>query len=88
MVAAAGGGIPEMVEDGQSGILVPANDPPSLGRKLSEVLNDADLALRLAEGGRKRVLGFTADRMVERTLEVYEEVLAERRRMRPSRSAR
>jgi glycosyltransferase involved in cell wall biosynthesis len=80
VVAAAGGGIPEMVEDGQSGILVPADDPSSLGRKISEVLSDADLALQLAEGGRKRVRVFTAARMVERTLEVYEGVLAERRR--------
>ena len=77
VVAANGGGIPEMVEDMKSGILVPANDPQSLGRKIHDVLHDADLARRLAEGGRQRISEFSADRMVERTLAVYEDVLAD-----------
>jgi len=75
VVGADGGGIPEMVEDGVSGLLVPAGDTEALGRALGSVLEDPDLAKKLTEGELKRVEAFHVDRMVERTLAVYEEVL-------------
>ena len=78
VVAAAAGGIPEMVEDMKSGILVPAADTRALGDRIVEVLRDAELARRLAEGGKRRIGEFSADRMVERTVTVYEDVLAGR----------
>ena len=71
VVAAAGGGIAEMVEDGVSGLLVPPGEVDALARAWSAVLNDPERAARLAEGGRRRVERFTAERMVEGTLEVY-----------------
>jgi glycosyltransferase involved in cell wall biosynthesis len=79
VVAAAGGGIPEMVEPEISGLLVPPGDPPALARALGRVLGDRDLARRLGAGGKTRVREFTASRMVEETAAVYEAVLAERK---------
>lgn len=76
VVAAAGGGIPEMVEDMESGILVPAGDTRTLGEKIVEVLRDGELTRRLVDGGKRRCREFSADRMVERTLAVYEDVVA------------
>jgi len=76
VVAAAGGGIPEMVEDGASGLLVPPGRPVELARALERVLVDPDLAADLVRGGRGRVEAFTAERMVEATLAVYESITA------------
>ncbi len=75
VVASAGGGIPEMVEDGVSGLLAPPGRPGSLAAALERVLGDSDLAETLRRGGRRRVGDFTAARMVEATLAVYESII-------------
>lgn len=71
VVAARAGGIPEMVEPEISGLLVPPGDPHALARALGRVLESPDLAARLRDGGSRRVEEFSAERMVERTIEVY-----------------
>lgn len=76
VVATLGGGIPEMVVDGECGLLAPAGDPEALRVLLLRVLTDRSLAGRLVAGGRERITGFTADRMVEKTLGVYEDTLS------------
>ena len=75
VVASAGGGIPEMVEDGVSGLLVPPGRPEALAAALERVLGNPDLAETLRRGGRRRVGDFTAARMVEATLAVYESII-------------
>jgi glycosyltransferase involved in cell wall biosynthesis len=75
VVATAAGGIPEAVEDGVTGRLVPARDHEALAGALLELLTDPERARLLGEAGRARFLDrFTADRMVEDTLRVYEEL--------------
>lgn len=49
------GGIPDIVEDGRTGILVPAGDPEALADALVRVLGDPALAKRLGEAGRDAV---------------------------------
>lgn len=71
VVGTRAGGIPEMVEDGRSGLLVAPGTPAELGRALARVLRDGDLAARLARGARRRVEDFTARRMVRGTEAVY-----------------
>lgn len=48
-------GIPELVLDGQTGLLVPERDAAALARAIGHVLRDPDTARRLAEAGRARV---------------------------------
>jgi len=48
-------GIPEAVEDGATGLLVPERDPAALAAALRRLLDDAALRVRLAEGARARV---------------------------------
>jgi glycosyltransferase involved in cell wall biosynthesis len=73
VVATAAGGIPEAVEHGVTGLVVPVRRPDALARALLEVLEDGDLRRRLGAAGRARFLErFTADRMVEETLRVYQ----------------
>lgn len=54
VVAAAVEGPSWLIRDGDSGLLVPAEDAAALAAALSRVLNDPALARRLAEGGRAR----------------------------------
>jgi glycosyltransferase involved in cell wall biosynthesis len=76
VVATRAGGIPEMVEDAVSGLLVPPDDPEALAGALRRVLNDAALRAGLIRGAAGRLGEFTADRMVEGTLAVYHSVLS------------
>jgi len=48
-------GIPEVVANGDTGLLVPPRDPPALAAALLTVLRDAALAARLGQAGRQRV---------------------------------
>jgi glycosyltransferase involved in cell wall biosynthesis len=74
VVATAAGGIPEAVEDGVSGRVVPARNPAALADALLEVLGSPDLQRQMGAAGRARFeRSFTADRMVEGTLAVYAE---------------
>ncbi len=74
VVATAAGGIPEAVEDGVSGRLVPPGDPAALADALAAVLQDEAGRRALGSEGRRRFLErFTTERMVEDTLAVLRE---------------
>jgi L-malate glycosyltransferase len=73
VVASAVGGIPEVVETEVTGLLVPPRDATALGAAIVRLLRDSSEAARLAQAGRARVeASFTADRMVQQTLGVYQ----------------
>jgi glycosyltransferase involved in cell wall biosynthesis len=73
VVATAAGGIPEAVEDGVTGRVVPVRDPAALADALVETLDDAARARALGDAGRRRFeQRFTADRMVDATLSAYD----------------
>jgi glycosyltransferase involved in cell wall biosynthesis len=55
VVATAVGGIPEVVIDRQTGLLVPVDDPAALAARLEELRRDAGLRARLRENGLERV---------------------------------
>lgn len=75
VVASDVGGIPEMIDDGTSGLLVPAGDNAALTDALRRVLTDADLAARLGAAARKRVLAeFDVDVVWRRFDALYREV--------------
>jgi len=75
VVATRVGGTPELVIDGETGILVPPGDVSGLARALGELLADPERARRLGEAGRARVLErFSAEAMTRRVLEVYDEI--------------
>jgi glycosyltransferase involved in cell wall biosynthesis len=54
VVASAVGGIPEVVVDGETGLLVPPRDPDALAEALRTLLADPELRRRLGEAGRRR----------------------------------
>jgi glycosyltransferase involved in cell wall biosynthesis len=75
VVATSAGGIPEAVSDGLTGRIVPPRHPDALAAALVDVLEDAGRRRALGVAGRRRFHEhFTADRMVDATLEVYGEL--------------
>lgn len=69
--------IPEVVEDGVTGILVPPDDPERLGAALSRLLIDHSLAARMAVAARERAERlFASETMVDHILDLYRRSLA------------
>lgn len=76
IVASRAGGIPEAVQDGVNGLLVPPGDVSALTRALSELLADAGLRQCLGAGGRTLIReAFSPDAMVAGNLAVYRELV-------------
>ena len=76
IVGTNAGGIPEIVEDGVNGLIVPPRDAPALARAIVRALKDAPLRQRLAGAGFARVRErFTVERMVTETAAVYERII-------------
>ncbi|MGW1544919.1 glycogen synthase [Streptomyces sp. NPDC002309] len=81
VVASQVGGIPEVVADGKTGLLVPLDEDfePALTRALDTVLGDPDGARRMGEAGRERAVGeFGWDTVARRTAGLYADVLGRR----------
>ncbi|MEV0170496.1 glycogen synthase [Streptomyces sp. NPDC050803] len=78
VVASQVGGIPEVVDDGKTGLLVPVDDDfeASLAQALDSVLGDPEGARAMGEAGRERAVGeFGWDAVARRTVRLYEEIL-------------
>ena len=76
VVATAVGGVPEIIEDGVSGRLVPPERPDLIARALSEVLMDANVYNRLAAQGKRRVEeAFSIRSRVDRLQSLYEDIV-------------
>lgn len=74
------GGIPEIIDDGATGFLVPERDVAALADRLGRVLTDGDLRQRLASAGRQKMLSEYDNRERVASLEaLYDEVAAGRR---------
>jgi glycosyltransferase involved in cell wall biosynthesis len=72
IVATRAGGIPEVVEDGLTGILVPPHDHRAMAEAIVGLLGDPPLRQRMGEAGFRRAReGFTVERMVTETAAVY-----------------
>lgn len=71
-VASDTGGIPEVVAHGETGLLVPPRNHHALASAIAQLLKDADRRDAMGRAGLERVKKiFSAERMVEKTLDVY-----------------
>ena len=75
-IAFSVGGLPEVIEDGKSGLLIPAGDVQAFMRGAAELITNDALRARLGEGAKVRAREFSVERMIERTAEVYHRVIA------------
>ena len=76
VVATAGSGVPELVADGVTGLLSPVGDAGALAESMRRVLTDSSLAAQLRRGALARAPEYSIEHTAERTLTVYERVLA------------
>jgi glycosyltransferase involved in cell wall biosynthesis len=77
VIASNVGGVPDLVEDGVTGLLTNPDLPSTMPIALEKILSDKALADRLAEGGRKQALArFHPNVIATRHLKIYEEVLS------------
>ena len=78
VVASAVGGLPELVQDGETGWLVPAAVPAELADRLAELIRDGGKREAMGKAGRRRVLQtFPVARMVAQTIAVYDGLLSQ-----------
>jgi glycosyltransferase involved in cell wall biosynthesis len=75
IVATTAGGMPEVVEDGATGLLVPPRDHQAMAAAIVTLLTSPDLRARMGAAGLARVRArFSVERMVQDTLEIYRRV--------------
>jgi glycosyltransferase involved in cell wall biosynthesis len=78
IVATRVGGIPEVVADRETALLVPPGAPAELAAAMEKVLTDPDLARRLGSEGRRRVERFSWPRLMPSYIGLFHELAAER----------
>ena len=79
IVATRVGGTLEAIADGDTGLLVPANDPKTLSEAIARLLMDPDLAAALGRAARRTAeSSFSLSRMVAATEQLYRDLLAQK----------
>jgi glycosyltransferase involved in cell wall biosynthesis len=80
VVGARAGGIPDVVRDGETGLLVDPDRPDEIADALVRILSDRPLAQRLGDGGKplSDAWTYTADEYAERVVELVERAMAAR----------
>jgi glycosyltransferase involved in cell wall biosynthesis len=75
VVATRTGGIPELVKNGRTGLLVPVRNPAALAEAILTLYRDKRLAARLGQAGHDFVhRNFSAEAMAQRTVAVYDKI--------------
>ena len=77
IVASRVGGVPELLGQGEAGLLVPPADPRALADAICTLLADPVRAKTLGEVGRRRAPAYSADAMVQALARLYREVLSD-----------
>ena len=81
VVATSTGGVPEIVQHGETGLLVPPGDPDALAQAVMSLLRDVPGCVALGQAARKRIEAcFTVELMMSRLTSEYAGLLAERAR--------
>ncbi len=77
LVASRASALPEIVVDGETGLLVAPGDAAELAGALNRLLSDSSLRIAMGQAGLRRLqTGFSVRRMVDATLDVYRSVLS------------
>jgi glycosyltransferase involved in cell wall biosynthesis len=76
VIAFNAGALPELVDDGKTGILVPPADVPKLAAAIKQLVENKELRCEMGKEARKRVLRkFNWQQAARQIIDVYQEVL-------------
>ena len=75
IVASKVGGVPELLGEGEAGVLVPPGDSRALAHAICALLDDPARAKALGEAGRRRAPRYSADAMIAALTKLYHEVM-------------
>ncbi|OGZ53268.1 MAG: hypothetical protein A3B25_00135 [Candidatus Ryanbacteria bacterium RIFCSPLOWO2_01_FULL_48_26] len=78
IVATRMGGIPEMITDGQDGLLVPPKNPKAIAQAIKSLIKNPELAKQLGQNARQAVQKFSILGMLNETVNVYRSLIANR----------
>jgi len=79
VVATAVGGLPDLIDEGKTGYLVPLDDAALLARRIKDLVTNRELTRRLGEAGRAKLEAeFSIQRSVARHASLYRSLWAER----------
>ncbi|MGO2513176.1 MULTISPECIES: glycosyltransferase family 4 protein [Marinomonas] len=76
IIASNVGGIPDIVINNETGILIEANDSSALKDAIIKLSSDKALQTRLVEGAKKQIENYTPQKMAERYFSIYEKITA------------
>ena len=74
-VATAVGGVPEIVDDEVSALLIPARQPLALANAIDRLLADCNLQKRLTEGGRRILMLHTPEQYFQNIFALFQKVV-------------
>jgi len=83
VVATAVGGVPDMIQDQVSGLLVPPGDPAALASAILDLFANPSRAVQLARAAQTKLEEFSPAKQCERLLDLYAEVLQLQPQERP-----
>lgn len=76
IIASNVGGIPEIIDDGKTGILVPPENPQALAEAIKNIIENPEMAEKLKVAAKSKLKSiFNAKTMAEKTAEVYDKIL-------------
>ena len=76
VIATSVGGVPELISDGENGVLVPSEDPEKLLSAINNLLGNKELANKLVESGYDFVIkNLTWESLLPKYLQFYEKLL-------------
>ena len=76
VVSTTGGGVPEVVRDGENGILVPVNNPLKLAEAMDYLLENKDVRIKFGKAGRKWVTeNFSLEMNAKKLCNIYQEFI-------------
>ena len=78
VVATRVGGVEEEVEEGKTAFLVPPANSEALAEAIAKLISSPSLRREMGKRGKERVKLFTIEKMVERTENLYKELLREK----------
>jgi glycosyltransferase involved in cell wall biosynthesis len=76
VISTYAGGIPEVVKNGETGILVPINNPLKLAEAIDYLLDNNDVRIKMGQAARSRITeNFALEVLVKKLCEIYEKVV-------------